>query len=326
MDPEKMKVLLEIERHGERFHKVPGRRDEYVIRCPFCGDSDNPTHAHCYIHCSDDPHEPLKWHCFKCPGTPNGGIVGPRFLKALGINPAVLKNTKFDVPKNRIEGIREEIYVPKTDVNLHSFQVEYIERRLGKFEDSDYEKFKILWDTDVLIPFAKTRSERNTIPSNMNSISFLTQDNRMVLTRGFGEDCEWKKRLLDRNSSGSHWYTIESEIDLFTDGPIYVSIGEGIFDVLSAYRNFREEGFNLFLAALGSDYVGAVEHVIAMGIVGSNVIVRIYMDTDRDEWSLRESIRRYKPVFGKIVIRTNAKYKDIGVTADRIRIVERKVV
>ena len=161
------------------------------------------------------------------------------------------------------------------------------------------------------------------MPNNLDSISFLTHDNGMILSRGFNPRDKWiKKKIIDTQS----FYTISEEIDIFTDLPIYISIGEGIFDVLSAYRNFREKiGYNVFIAALGPEYWKAMEFGVAMGLVGSNINVIVYADADRNLELLNTELKKYKRIFGSIKIRMNLKSKDIGVPRDQILLTERIV-
>ena len=298
--------LLEVIRqYGENFDKVRSQDAWYKIRCPFCGDSDNPRHAHCYIHCDVNSNERVVWHCMRCPGK-NTGLVNRKFLELIGVtDSSILKGVAGSARVNRIE-------------------VKYLQHRLGDFNSEDVSRFKILWDLSVVPPLVRRRdgSMPFNLPTNMDSITFLSHDNGMMITRGFRPEDVWVKRKI-RNSRG--FYVIKTELDLFTSEPIYVSVCEGIMDTLSAYRNFREDGYNLFISALGSDYIPAVEYVIKMGVVGKNVHVRVYMDTDRNEEFLTDQLRFYKLVFGSISIRKNTKFKDIGVPISMIRIVDRKV-
>ena len=58
---------------------LTGRKDETVIRCPFCGDSlNNPSHAHLYI--NNNP--PFKFFCQKCNIT---GVFNSELLNTLNL-------------------------------------------------------------------------------------------------------------------------------------------------------------------------------------------------------------------------------------------------
>lgn len=318
-------MLSIIREYGENFEKVRTQDKWYVIRCPFCGDSDDPRHAHCYIHCDQQSSEPLIWHCMRCPGK-NSGVVNKRFLMAIGVKDRnILKGISSLSHSNKIESLAEEIQIDPGKIDMNSPQVRYLESRLGEFSPEDISKFKILWNVDVVIPLIKDRNGNlpYLLPSNLDSITFLSHDNGMMINRGFRPSDPWvKRKIVDRRG----FYVIKTDVDLFTSEPIYVSICEGIMDTLSAYRNFREDnGFNLFTSALGSDYIPALEHVIKMGVVGKNVQVRVYMDSDRNEEFLISELKKYKPIFGSLTIRMNTKFKDIGVPFSMIRIVERRV-
>ena len=104
MDNEiKRKVLNAIKDHVDVF--IPKSSIQYVIRCPLCGDTDkDPTHAHCYIKCSNDPLEPLQYNCFLCN---NNGRIGRYFLDKLGIDQDLIK--EYGTDKNW-EDFNDKLY------------------------------------------------------------------------------------------------------------------------------------------------------------------------------------------------------------------------
>lgn len=302
-----------------------GPYPEYRIRCPICGDSrTNPNDTHCYIKCSNDPTEPLFYYCQKCNA---GGRVGAWFLKQLDVDQSVIDLIN-DQRYNKVTNIKEyNADMLVGEVIMNSPQTKYITSRLGPgFTEEDYDRFKIIWDWNNIVPFITDKRTLNTLPSNRNSISFLSDDKAMILTRTFdeGKESQWRKIPIGRSSQKA-FYTIKSQFNLFTDEEIIVSVAEGIFDIISAYRNFRDSDNSVFIATLGSDYISAVDYVIAKGVVGSNVVVKIYIDDGIDEKSLRYGLKPYKWIFKSIRIYKNIKSKDIGVTEDQIKLIERRV-
>lgn len=316
----KQQIMDAIEAKSEVFIKSG---NEYRIRCPICGDSQkNPRDAHCYIKCSYDPNEPLLYICFKCNSR---GIVNKAFLERLNINKKLISQISTQ-RYNRI------LPVKSADVNiitgspiLGSPQTDYIERRLGPgFTAVDYDRFKIIWDMQSVVPFISSTRVRNTLPSNRDSISFLSDDKSSLLTRNFEDDIRWRKVSMFQSEVKS-FYLIKMTLDLFTEDPVVVNVAEGVMDVLSIYRNFNDGPNSVFIAALGSDYFSAIDHIVGKGIIGSNVILKVYIDGDVDERMVKVRLKSYKWLFNQIYVYRNIISKDVGTTVDQIRLVESKI-
>ena len=323
MNDVKYRILDAIKEVAPIFRRVPP--EEYRIRCPLCGDSrTNPNDSHCYIKCSDNPTEPLLYYCQKCN---KGGRVNAWFLKQLNVDSTVLDLIN-DQRYNKLTTVKEfNADMILGDVIENSPQTRYITDRLGDgFTKEDYDRFKIVWNWDNIVPFISDNRTLNTLPSNTNSISFLSDDKAMIITRTFetGDDSQWRKINIGRTNQKA-FYTIKSQFNLFTSDEVTVSIAEGIFDILSAYRNFKDSDNSVFIATLGSDYISAVDYIIAKGVIGSNVVLRIYIDNGIDEKNLIRGLKSYKWIFKSIKIYKNIKSKDIGVRDEYIKLVERRV-
>lgn len=320
----KYQIMNEIENNVDIFKKVSNIR--YKIRCPFCGDSQkNLRDAHCYIKCDyENPNEPILYNCFLANCNAKGK-VDKNFMNKLGIK------SKF------IDKISNERYskistIKKTNIDvltgtpsLESPQVNYIEYRLGKgFNIKDYDSFKIIWDMNLIFPYISDQKIKNSLPDNRNSISLLSDDKSTILTRGFEDKDNWRKiKLL--SSENKSFYTIKSIFNLFTDDIITVNIAEGVFDVLSIYKNFNDGINSAYIATLGPDYISAVEYAIMKGLVGSNVIIKIYVDKEIDEKKLKFQLKKYRFFFKKIFIYKNIKYKDVGTLISNIELIENQV-
>ena len=325
MNINKQLILDEIERTCSVFQKRSNIW--YSIRCPMCGDSEkDPTHSHCYIVNSDDPTVPLIWHCFLCN---KKGRVNDYFLKKIGVkNKNIIEMASSGGFYNKFQRNEDGTYTFDKfgEVDMESPQVKYIEHRLGKgFTLEDYNKFRIIDNIDSLRDFITKQSVLNTLPSNKDSISFLSDDSTMLLTRSFQDfgHSSWNKIRI-RKSDNTSFYTIKATLNLFTKDPIIVNIGEGVFDVLSIYKNFNEPN-SVFIAALGSNYVSALEYMIHKGFVGRNVIVKVYIDQGIDEKSLRFNLAKYKWMFDNIIMLKNSIGKDVGVKLDAIRLITMKI-
>lgn len=318
----KHQIINEIQQKVNVFKPVPPIR--YRIRCPYCGDSPkNPRDAHCYIKCSPDPSEPLQFKCFLCN---RKGRVRKDFLDLLGVDPKL--SEQIDRQKyNRISAFREntDLKMIIGEPNLASRQVKYIEGRLGTgFTFDDYDRFKIIWDMKGIYDHITDQRVINTMPSNIDSISFLSDDKSMILNRSFQEEYRWRKVKLFPNDVTS-FYTIKATLDLFTKDPIVVNIAEGIFDVLSIYKNFTDIPNSVHIATLGSDYTAAVDYAISKGFIGSNIILKIYYDSNISGKKVASQLKQYKWAFGGIFLYRNIIGKDVGVKREEIILSETRV-
>lgn len=318
---DKLKILNEIENKAEMFRRISAI--QYRIRCPICGDSQkNIRDAHCYIKCPYDPNEPLQYNCFLCN---SNGRIGKYFLDKLGIKGEMISKVESE-RYNKLLVFKEGKEFDETKPLMNSPQVKYIEKRLGHgLKESDYERFRITWDMNAVSEICSSTRVRNKLPANWNTISFLSDDRSLLISRTFidAKDQWFKNRLFPMPNRP--FYTIKTTLQLFTQDKIVVNIAEGIFDILSVYKNFNDCENSVFIATLGSDYMSGVDYAIAKGFVCSNVELRIYMDQDKDEKVLKRQLKEYKWIFGSIYIYKNIKSKDVGVTTDKIELSELRV-
>jgi len=322
MNDVKQQIIDDIRKKVTVFKVVPPVR--YRIRCPYCGDSQkDPRDAHCYILCSPDPSEPLQFKCFLCN---RKGRVKKDFLDLIGVDQNLSQQIEHQ-RYNRISVFKSSNINVITGIpNLVSPQVKYIEGRLGTgFTFDDYDKFKIIWDMHEILQYITAPRIINSMPTNRDSISFLSDDKSMILNRSFYDnDGRWRKIKIF-GSNDTAFYTIKTTLDLFTRDPIVVNIAEGIFDVLSIYKNFNDGPNSVYVATLGSDYVAAVDYIMSKGFVGSNIILKIYYDSNINGKKLASQLKRFKWIFGGIYIYRNIIGKDVGVKLDEIKLVENKV-
>jgi len=293
------------------------------MRCPKCGDSQkNLKEAHMYLKCDLNDNDPILYNCFRgnCGAK---GKVDSKFLKLLDV---YIK--EMDIMDNQIFKKIPSIKNTNIDVitgppNLYSDQIKYICHRLGTgLSMEDYDKFKIIWDIDSLYQYITNNRIKNILPSNRDSISFLSDDKSALMTRFFDDNISetpWRKIKMFASENKS-FYTVKSILDLFTNENITINIGEGIFDVLSVYKNFNTGDNSVYIAALGADYESALVYMISKGLMGSNVNINVYIDSDIDEKFLVYKLKKYKWLFNSITIYKNTLYKDVGVQIEKIQL------
>lgn len=314
----KQTIIDTIESKVDVFIKVSSV--QYRIRCPICGDSQrNMQSAHCYIKSTFDPNEPILYHCFKCNSS---GRVNKSFLEKLDIKINGIDEFENKI-FNKISSHHNNVEIITGTPMLNSKQSDYVKHRLGDgFNIDDYNRFRIVWDMNGIYQSVTDIRTKNTLPSNLDSISFLSDNNSIMLTRYFrNEDPRWRKIKIFPCDNKS-MYTIKSIIDLFINDNIIVNIAEGIFDILSIYKNFTDSNNSVYIATLGSDYISGLDYAISKGLIGSNIIIRIYIDDNIDEKRLKHQLKRYKWLFNKIFIYKNIKAEDVGKHLKDIELVE----
>lgn len=307
----KFQILKEIENSVGVFY--PAGIDEYRIRCPFCGDSQkNLKSAHMYLKCSRDESEPIVFHCFKCN---KGGKLSNDFLKLLNIKETIkevnIVNNKFyNFKTHKID--LSNVIVPSS--------INYIKYRLGDgLSKEDYLNFRII-SLENLKEVFKNKRIVHTLPTDSDVISFITEDNSTLIMRSlFDNNYRWRK--IELFNDGVPVYTIKTQIDLFTKGSINVHVTEGIFDAISAYKNFKSKN-SVFIAVLGSDYKKGINYCIDKGIIGSNVNINFYLDQDINENKIKKELKNLKWIFGEMKYFKNAVEHDIGVPYEKIKLIE----
>lgn len=320
----KQQIMQEIENNVPIFKKVSNIR--WKIRCPFCGDSEKDLRdAHLYLKCDyDNPNEPIQYYCFLVNCNAHGS-VNKYFMHKLGIKSKVedeLQSQRY----SKLFALKEtNIDILTGEPILDSLQVKYIEKRLGiGLTYEDYDKFKIIWDMNSIIPYVADKKTMNILPNNIDSISLLSDDKSTIISRGFNDKDNWRKIPL-LNTDNRIFYTIKTVFNLFTDDIITVNIAEGIFDILSIYKNFNDGINSAFIATLGPDYEAAINYAIIKGLIGLNVIVKIYIDQEIDHNVLKDQLKKYRYYFKNIYIYRNIKYKDVGVLLKDIELNEYKI-
>lgn len=317
----KEQIMKEIENNVDIFKQVSNIR--WRIRCPFCGDSQKDlTDTHMYLKCDyNNPNEPILYNCFleNCLAH---GRVSKFFLRKLGIISKVedkLSNQRY----SKLFSLKEtNIDIITGEPIIDSIQNKYIIKRLGYgLTIEDLDKFKILWNMKTILPYISNNKTRNILPNNIDSISFLSDDKSTIISRGIKDEDGWRKISLF-NTENRMFYTIKTVFNLFTEEIITVNIAEGIFDILSVYKNFNDGINTAFIALLGSDYESGVNYAILKGLVGSNVVIKIYLDSKINVNKIKKELKKYKYFFKDIILYKNIKYKDIGVPINDIDLIE----
>ena len=320
---------------------------EIRTRCPFCGDSSkNENTGHFYMHINVEDNYPIQYHCFLCEC---GGVLQPSSLSLLDIDDPTLKSGISTLCKTSIKldkkGMINEIKMKSFDYELPDIAIgpktRYIENRLGLkgLSEEEFKKMKVI--TSLRDFCIKNKIKKLTCPTNIaykleeKYVGFLSYGNSHILFRDItdSEEFRWIKYPISTESSANRiFYSMASEIDIFTEDEITINLAEGVLDILSANYNLGYDGSNILnLCVSGKYYDSLILFLVNMGFVGSNITINIFADNDQIfnkknknatttiEY-YKKILKNYKHLFGKINVWYNLMSKDIGVPRDKIKL------
>ena len=317
---------------------------EVVLRCPFCGDSDNKRHAHFYISVPRKYEDISMYHCKKCPSK---GIFGEDLLRMLGCTDS---EVIIDVIQHNAELMKLPRYKSLKSINIYplkfkrfsnrvdnQYKLDYINNRIGSnFKMEDLHKVKIflnLYDIINQNGLELYRDKRICDSLDRYFIGFLSYDNSFCgLRKVCGDNVQLyhsiDKRyvnysLVNKSDDGKNYYVIPSQINIIDKTPVEIHITEGQFDILSVFYNLCgcNTYQNIYIACGGKSYTQALEFIMEeTGVM--NYRVHFYPDKDVSDYTLeRTVISRVRNLPGDILIHRNAMdgEKDYGVPINRIR-------
>lgn len=319
----------------------------WVVRCPYCGDSKTSNHGHFSIRVDEQSTAPMIYRCFKCNDSGlltiqtledlglrvTGDLTsGIHLLNRLGSNSAYFKDRvkKFKVP------------VP-LDTAENAQKLDYINRRLGlSLSYEDCAEYKIVLSLVEFMRFNDIKiSKENTGSSvnlplrsirefEQNYLGFLSSNNNKITFRDFTPDQSgffgrYYKLTIDiMNQAPNTFYGLRNQFDLLYNDPIEVHIAEGTFDILSVYENLphTDSQNSLFFASCGYGFNTILKYLIYMGVT-TDVILHIYSDEDKSDADHLKSLKKgnLNLWLDRVFIHRNGypNEKDFGVTPDRIK-------
>lgn len=280
--------------------------NEFTVRCPYCGDSDNPEHAHLGIMIDVEDSIPMIWNCFRCG---EGGMVTDKLLLDLGIDLSAEEAKElrsYDRKMKKLANTRQNSamsarYRPCPTVTKYGqTKIRYIEDRLGVHVDPvreklvpsliDFLNFNEIKMIAGLKPWKLRRLDRNYL-------GFLSTNNNCITFRRINDD--EKLRRYDKILINPYmpdigsFYSIPTQMNYFYQDDVHIHIAEGTFDIISIKKNLEPMwGPNqLFYASCGFSYTNILRHLFRNGIV-TDWNLHIYADRDKTDSVHRQALRR----------------------------------
>ena len=325
---------------------IPNARDvagqhEILVRCPFCGDSQDIRNAHFYISVPSSPDEVSFYDCKKCPAH---GILNDEVLRKLGCqdnnaiiqvqthNSRVLKLPKYKTLKKINIYPLKNTYI-REDKN-NQYKLDYINNRIGaNFTYKDIINLKIflnLYDVINSNRLFITRDKRITDALDNYFIGFVSYDNsfcglRKVVDKELYHSIN--KRyinydLVNKKDTSKSYYIIPTQIDVLNPNPVKIHIAEGQFDILSVFYNLNKSNTyqNIYMACVGKSYKQALEFILTeLGLI--NYEIHFYPDKDVTDYEFNQVINSINMLPCNVFIHRNIMQgeKDYGVPANRIK-------
>lgn len=336
----KESIIEAIRDHTTWFRPVSDT--EYRTRCPFCGDSTtNPNIGKFYFHVELDSNKPILYNCFRCN---EHGILNEEVLSAFGIDDTELKSNLNSL--NKVSDKIKSTFYNNTKMQFFDYhlpekydqrKIWYLEKRLGiSFHKEDLKKIKVITSLQDFLSYNHiseiTCSYDIAKRIEDHFIGFLSYGNSHILFRDISEKdyFRWIKYPITKESVENRiFYSIESELDIFTENTININLSEGVFDILSASYNLGFDSPNtLNIAVAGKRYDGVLRYLTSIGLVGENIHLNIFADNDMQYNNknnqpttvdyFKQVLRKFKYLYGKVSIYYNILSKDIGVKKEEI--------
>ncbi len=350
MDNKKFKERFLEELYNHNFVKPTYSGIEYRTRCPYCGDSDDPTHVHFYLKVNLKNNSGIVGHCFKCD---SGGPLDKEMIELLGIDSKDLLDGIEDFNKKADKADRKKLFAEDIqlffdyklpDSKFDNEKLKYIENRLGiNFTYDDLNNMKAVSSLYEFLDINKIKLNKfdkvllNTLDKYY--VGFLSSGNSYMLLRNITDHTfkyaghelsNWVKiPLNDESTLCKCFYSISTDVDILTNDTITVNISEGVFDIVSVFYNLGYSDSNTMnIAVTGKYYDQILLYLLSLGIVGSNVIVNIFADNDKDfnptaknpttpEY-FKKRFAKFKYLYGSVNLYYNIMNKDFGYPKDKI--------
>lgn len=344
VSPQELKLSLieHLRTTCERF-RGPDSRHNYIVRCPYCGDSTTANHGHFNIRIDPSDNSLMVYNCFRCPA---GGVVTPDVLERLGVTDSTMMNSIQTM--NRNAPIRDvsrylaqdsllQLDFSPPEILRYPEKIQYINRRLGReFDDTDCKNSKVITSLKDFLDAnqIKELTVRPEIAQYLESayVGFLCFGNSSIMFRDITGRSKYpwvKYPILEKARGTMCFYSMNTEVNPFTPDEITINMAEGVMDILGVAYHLEEYQKNhINIAVGGKFYEKILRQMVSMGFIGDNIRVQIFSDNDAEfntkavsDTSLetyRKIFKDRKQLFGSMHVWFNTIGKDFGVPREEI--------
>lgn len=329
-----------------RLHHIREFADVSAIRvktqCRLCGDSKKDANKkRFYILCDPIDNEPVKYICFNCgaygmlTADMLADIVGPD-AEEITLLKRINKTALHDSGNTRVNRYRNDRVIPvvippprKTDSTIR--KIRYMNNRIGhSIPIEDYQQLKLVFSMAEFLQVNKIsvpEKYKGLIPLyDRDYIGWLSVKNEYLVMRDITGKNKFryvKYNLFGMEDNAHSFYTVGNGVNTISQENIDIVVAEGPFDILSVIYNLYGEIKRdcVFMSTNHGQFYHPLLYYFNKGLVGSNVYVDIYRDSD--------SIVDYGMLKGQLKIYTknyrvfrNRLGKDFGVPKDKFELEE----
>lgn len=279
--------------------RLTGKKDEIIIRCPYCGDSaKDPFKGHFYI--MNRP--PFKYYCQRCN---TSGVTNSNLLQKLNVSDyqvvSMINKSLTDYQKKLSFKYGSEFkyfdnkrlnFYPRQYGELELTKMKYIEDRLGvKLEIPDIDKFKIILNLKDFfeinnIDFAKRiKSKKDKDLLNKlyyYTVGFLTADKNTIICRSLNEAMTGFRyhnySLFPDAIESKKFFTVKKDLDLSLPKHKII-MTEGILDTIGVYNHIHNRDDEpLYVANNGKSFLFVLDYLASLSLL--NVDIDIMSDAE----------------------------------------------
>lgn len=295
----KFQLIELLKQRGAYSHSVNNK--QHYTRCPYCGDSQNLSHAHLSIKIDVESDSAMVYRCLKCGVT---GMVTINTLEELGLyvdndmrKELKSYNRKAMVMGNLVNLEFERYVAPVSNDVLSKYKLKYINDRLGinlTPEEAKEEKI-VLSINDFMKENHLTKIDglNSWMLQNLenNYVGFLSCNNNVIIfrdTTGKQKYRYYKIIINPKNVNQDTFFATPNRISLMYTNNIHVHIAEGTFDILSVKHNLiKKTDNNYFYAMCGYGSISILKYLIHHGI-NTGITLHIYSDNDKTDWNQKK--------------------------------------
>jgi hypothetical protein len=321
---------------------LTGKKDEIIIRCPFCGDSAKDPHkGHFYIMNK----APFKYYCQRCQSK---GIVNSQLLQKINVFDYEVVNMvnqsfrdyqkkltiKYGSELNFFSNRQLKFY-PNQYTGLENSKIKYLEDRLDiVLEEKDVETYKLILNVKDFLTNnnidinkrLKTPKDKDLFNKVQNhTIGFLTADKNTIICRSLDTEKTGFRyhnySLFPDNVESKKFFTVKKNLDLsLPEHKIIMT--EGIIDVIGVHNHvYSRDDESLYVSNNGKSFLFVLDYLASLSLL--NVNIEIYSDKDVNlkfyEYIMKNN-RLAK--FNGLNIFYNKIGKDYGVKSSEILVSE----
>lgn len=311
------------------------KNGELGVRCPFCGDSKDPTHYHLNIRIIPDDDQPLYFRCLRCNTT---GVLNGNLLAMIGSSSSeysiqVEKYNRVSCKKHGIVSNKKGIKMKMQPLVINDKILEkhaYIEKRLGtKLDINELHNKKIVYDFIDLMKYNKINKLNGGIDKikalQEDHVGFLSAKNDFINFRDItGKHKRYYiYKVINNIDTTGKFYIMPNKIDPFSNEMKTINIAEGVFDILGIYYHIfnKYDNNTVYTAINGAGYLNVIKYILNQGLL-CDVNVNIFSDADRPPHYYNNMIKQIEPFVNDIRLFYNSIGKDYGVPTNEIKLKE----